>query len=53
VLDQQPGVDQAGRQPAVVEGPPVGLADGLDLAMEDAVTAIDLAAGIAEGGRLA
>jgi hypothetical protein len=53
VLDQQAIGDQAGGQASVGECPPIGLAKRADLAMQDAVTAIDLAAGIAEGSRLA
>jgi hypothetical protein len=53
VLDQQPVGDQAGCQPALGEGPPIGLADRPDIAVQDAVATKDLAAGVAEGGRLA
>jgi hypothetical protein len=49
VLDQQAIGDQAGGQAALVEGQPIGLANSADLAMEDAVAAIDLAAGVSEG----
>jgi hypothetical protein len=53
VLDQEPIGDQAGGQAALVEGQPIGLADRVDLAVEDAVATVDLAAGISEGCRLA
>jgi hypothetical protein len=53
VLDEQAIGNQAGRQPPLVEGPPIGLAERPDVAMQDAVATKDLAAGVAEGGRLA
>ena len=51
--DQQAIGDQVGGQTSVGECPPIRLANRADLAMQDAVTAIDLAARIAEGSRLA
>jgi len=53
VLDQQAVGDQAGGQAAVNERPPIGLANRPDLTMKNAVAPKDLAARIAEGGRLA
>jgi hypothetical protein len=53
VLDQQAIGDQARGQASLGECPPIGLANRQDLAMEDTIAAIDLAAGIAEGSRLA
>jgi hypothetical protein len=48
VRDQQAIGDQAGGQAAVIERPPIGLANRPDLAMQDTIATEDLAAGIAE-----
>jgi hypothetical protein len=53
MVDQQPIGDQAGGQASLGEGAPIGLANRPDLAMEDPVAAIDLAAGVTEGSGLA
>ncbi len=48
VADEAAGLDQAVGEPARDEGVPVVDGRGADLAVEDAVTTVDEAAGVAE-----